>query len=203
MLKILWQCPGPQKMGAFSEESHKILKVQDDFLQHIQVPPLDDFVKMVNQRAGPTTKEGYRAKLWQNLEYDERRIHKGARVGFLADVLSQKIMFRLGELLKSWQSDDILDAAKFNEAHQLLPGAFDATNRGLEQSGRVGGLAHQMRRKIVLEDLQIPVKKRDVWLSQGLASEGIKGSEFAKKIEDMDKMSKAMRASARHLGLLS
>ena len=110
-------------------------------------------------------------------------------------------MFRLGKLLKSWQSDGTLDAAKFNEAHQLLLGAFDATNRGLEQSARVGGLAHQT--KIVLEDLQIPVKKRDVWLSQGLASEGIMGAEFAKQLEDMDKMSKAMRASARHLGLLS
>ena len=203
MLKRFWQCPRPQKMGAFSEESHKILKVQDDFLQHIQVPPLDDFVKMVNQRAGLTTKEGYRAKLWQNLEYDVRRIQKGGRVGFLADALSQKIMFRLGELLKSWQSDGTLDAAKFNEAHQLLLGAFDATNCGLEQSARVGGLVHQTRRKIVLEDLQIPVKKRDVWLSQGLASEGIMGAEFAKQLEDMDKMSKAMRASARHLGLLS
>ena len=127
MVKRFWQCPRPQKMGAFSEESHKILKVQDDFLQHIQVPPLDDFVKMVNQRAGPTTKEGYRAKLWQNLEYDVRRIHKGARVGFLTDALSQKIMFRLGELLKSRQSEGTLDAAKFNEAHQLLLGAFDVS----------------------------------------------------------------------------
>ena len=83
MLKRFWQCPRPLKMGAFSEESHKILKFQDDFLQHIQVPPLDDFVKMVNQRAGPTTKEGYRAKLWQNLKYDVRpslRRHHGGRI---------------------------------------------------------------------------------------------------------------------------
>ena len=32
MLKRFWQCPRPQKMGAFNEESHKIHKVQDVFL---------------------------------------------------------------------------------------------------------------------------------------------------------------------------
>ena len=188
-------------MGASSDESHNILKVQDDFLWHIPVPLWVGFVKMVNQRGRPTTNEGYRVK--QNLKYVVRRIHKGARLGFITEALSQRIMFRLGELLKSWHSDGTLDVALFIEAHQLPLVAFDATNRGLEQSACVGGVTHQMHRKIVLENLQIPVKKRDVWLSQGLASKGIILAEFPKQLEDVDKMSKATKASANPLGLLS
>ena len=201
MLNRCWRCRKPNKMGASSEESHNILKVQDDFLWHIPVPLWVGFVKMVNQRGRPTTKEGYRVK--QNLKYVVRRIHKGARVGFIAEALSQRIMFRLGELLKSWHSDGTLDVALFIEAHQLPLVAFDATNRGLEQSACVGGVTHQMHRKIVLENLQIPVKKRDVWLSQGLASKGIIWAEFPKQLEDVDAMSKATKAFARHLGLIS
>ena len=111
-------------------------------------------------------------------------------------------MFRLGELLKSWHSDGTLDVALFIEAHQLPLVAFDATNRVWEQSACVGGVTHQIHRKIVLENLQITVKKWDVWLAQGLASEGIMGAEFPNQHEEVDTMSKAVKAFARHLGLL-
>ena len=67
-----------------------------------QDPTLGSFVKMVNEKQGPATKDGYRHKMWQNFEYDLRRMHNWARVSFLADTLGQGILFSLGELFKTW-----------------------------------------------------------------------------------------------------
>ena len=39
------------------------------------------------------------------------------------------------------------------EANNLILGALDVSNRSLEQSARVGGLVHQTRRRVILDDL--------------------------------------------------
>ena len=201
LLRKFWQCPKPNKLAAFSEESFKLLKVEEKFMPVTQVPTLDSFVKMVNEKQGPTTKEGYRHKMWQNFEYDLRRVHKGARVSFLADALGQRILFSLGELFRTWLADSTLSQLKFEEANQLLLGAFESSNRSLEQAARIGGMIHQLRRRVILEDLQVPVKKRDAWLALGLSPEGIMGAEFTKQLEDVDKLSREYKASARQLGI--
>ena len=201
LLRKFWQCPKLNKLAAFSEESFKLLKVEEKFMPVTQVPTLDSFVKMVNEKQGPTTKDGYRHKMWQNFEYDLRRVHKGARVSFLADPLGQRILFSLGELFRTWLADSTLSQSKFEEANQLLLGAFESSNRSLEQAARIGGMIHQLRRRVILEDLQVPVKKRDAWLALGLSPEGIMCAEFRKQLEDVDKLSREYKASARQLGI--
>ena len=134
--------------------------MQEKFVELTSVPTLDPFVKHVNQADEGATKEGFRQKMWQNFEVELRKAHKGARVGLLSVALNQKILYNTVDLLQSWQTDSTLAENKVAEMKQLLMASFDASNRSLEQFARVGGLLHQVRRHVVLEDIQIPKKKR-------------------------------------------
>ena len=43
LLKKFWRAQNPTKLTAFSEESFKILKVLEEFVELTKVPTLDDF----------------------------------------------------------------------------------------------------------------------------------------------------------------
>ena len=77
LLKKLWWAQNPTKITAFSQELFKILKVSDEFVELTKVPTLDEFVKHVNTARGTTTKEGCRARMWQNFETDMRKLTEG------------------------------------------------------------------------------------------------------------------------------
>ena len=108
LLKKFWRAQNPTKLTAFSEESFKILKVSDEFVELTKVPTLDEFVKHVNTARGTTTKEGYRVRMWQNFETDMRKIHKGVRVGFLAQALNQRILSNISQLVNEWEEQHVL-----------------------------------------------------------------------------------------------
>ena len=203
LLKKFWRAPNPSKLTAFSEESFKILKVDEEFFDLTKVPTMDDFVKHVNTSKGSTTKEGFRSRIWQNLETDLRKIHRGVRVGLLAQALNQHILSNISQLVQEWSDNEVLSDSQAAAVNQLLLASFDAGNRALEQAARQGGMLHQVRRKVLLEDLQIPKRNRDEWLRLPLSSEGIMGEAFVTNLENMRKMSKEYKASAQQLGLLN
>ena len=58
-----WRSDKPHKLAGYSEESYKILKVQDKFVELTSVPTLDPFVKHVNQADETATKEGFKQKM--------------------------------------------------------------------------------------------------------------------------------------------
>ena len=64
-------------------------------------------------------------------------------------------------------------------------------------------MLHQVRRKVLLEDLQIPKQNRDEWLKLPLLADGLMGEAFVTNLESRAKMTKEYKASAKQLGLLS
>jgi hypothetical protein len=56
--------------------------------------PLAEFIAFVNQGKGICTK-GLAKKPWANMEYNLRRIHRGARLGTMAAVAMQNILRRI------------------------------------------------------------------------------------------------------------
>ena len=203
LLKKFWRAPNPSKLTAFSEESFKILKVDEEFFDLTKVPTMDDFVKHVNTSKGSTTTEGFRSRIWQNLETDLRKIHRGVRVGLLAQALNQHILSNISQLVQEWSDNEVLSDSQAAAVNQLLLASFDAGNRALEQAARQVGMLHRVRRKVLLEDLQILKRNRDEWLRLPLSSEGIMGEAFVNNLENMRKMSKEYKASAQQLGLLN
>ena len=204
LIKKFWQTKFPDRLAGFSEESYKILKVEEEFVGLTSVPTLDPFVKHVNvQNCDRVTKEGFRNRMWQNFETDLRKVHKGARVGMLAECLNQRILYNVSGLMHRWHESKVLTEEQLAEVNQMLLAFFDASNRSLEQFSRVGGLTHQLRRKVVLEDIKIPPKNRDAWLKLPLSGDGIMGKAFEENLESMAKMSKEYKASAAQLGYIA
>ena len=204
LINKYWRTKFPDRLAGYSEESYKILKVEEEFVGLTCVPTLDAFVKHVNvQNCEKVTKEGFRNRMWQNFETDLRKIHKGARVGMLAECLNQKILYNVSGLVHRWHESKVLSEEQLAEANQMLLASFDASNRSLEQFSRVGGLTHQVRRKVVLEDIKIPPKNRDAWLKLPLSGDGIMGKAFEENLESMAKMTKEYKASAAQLGYIA
>ena len=204
LINKYWRTKFPDRLAGYSEESYKILKVEEEFVGLTCVPTLDAFVKHVNvQNCEKVTKEGFRNRMWQNFETDLRKIHKGARVGMLAECLNQKILYNVSGLMHRWHESKVLSEEQLAEANQMLLASFDASNRSLEQFSRVGGLTHQVRRKVVLEDIKIPPKNRDAWLKLPLSGDGIMGKAFEENLESMAKMTKEYKASAAQLGYIA
>ena len=61
------------------------------------------------------------------------------------------------------------------------------SNRALEQAVRGEGMLHQVWRKVVLEDLQIPRQNRDEWLKLLLSVDGIMGEAFVTNLKSRAK----------------
>ena len=145
--------------------------------------------KHVNTARGSTTKEGYWSRMWQNFETDMRKIHKGVRVDFLAQVLNQRILINISQLVNKWEEQEVLLESQTNEMKQLLLASFDSGNQALEQAARAGGMLHQVQRKVLLEDLQIPKQNRNEWLKLPLSTDGLMGEAFVTNLESRAKMS--------------
>ena len=64
-------------------------------------------------------------------------------------------------------------------------------------------MTHQIRRKVVLEDIKIPPKNRDAWLKLPLSGDGIMVKAFEENLESIAKMSKEYKASAAQLGYIA
>ena len=198
-----WRSERPHKLAGYSEESYKILKVKEKFVDLTSVPTLDKFVKHVNHADQSSTKQGYKAKMWESFETELRKAHKGARVGMLSVAMGQQILYNSLELLKQWQADSVINDTQFEAMKQMFVANFEASNRSLEQCARVGGLIQQTRRHVVLEDLGIPKSRRETWLQLPLSGNGIMGSKFEEDLSERAQMRKQFKASATQLGIMS
>ena len=129
------------------------------------------------------TKEGYGAKLWQNMKFDVRCIHRGARVGFLADAFHRKLCSNwvsycnFAIRMTLWSSLNSMKQISYCLVCSMLPKALWNSRRMWEV---------RCTRRV-----------------RSYQGGGGGGAEFAKQLEEIDKMFKPMKAFARHLGLLS
>ena len=194
----------PQKLTAYSDESKKILKTDPKFDDLLDVPEVDEFVKFVVRKNAPHTAnftEGYISTLWRAFEKEMKKIHNASKIGILASAVNQKVGFNQMELLEKWRAESSISEAQFDEMKALMVAGFDSANRSLEQAARCGGLVHQLRRKVILEDLNIPKMKHHRYLNLPLSSAGILGSDFEGELENQVCANKQFKHSAAAMGL--
>lgn len=198
LLKKGWRSTRPETLTSYSGETYKTLRPGTENEELLSVPMLDQFVAFLNNRQGRTTKEGYRDSLWSNLENRLRKIHRASQMGILAIVATQKHLFDCRALLQTCL-DNGLNQEQFDSLSKTMLDSFDMSNRALEQFSRAGGLTHQARRFVVLQDISTPQNKQKQWLDLPLTHTGIMGKKFNEKLGSMQEMSEQYKAAANQL----
>lgn len=198
-----WRSKYPEHLTAYSSETYKQLRPGTDSEPLLSVPMLDEFIQFVNKnkKGSRTTKEGFRNPLWSNLETRLRKVHRANQLGILASMATQKKVFDCRALLQKWFDDGNgnITNEQFQEMSDLLLEMFDLSNRSLEQSSRAGGLTHQSRRFVVLQDLNTPQHSQKQWLNLPLSNTGIMGSQFTETLEKWHQMSEQYKTAANQL----
>ena len=72
----------------------------------------------------------------------------------------------------------------------------------MEQAACAGGLTHQIRRKVILEDLSVPLTKQKSYLDLPLTAEGILGKDFEEYLQSTVDSRKKFKHSAVAMGLV-
>ena len=205
LVEKFFRAEKPGKITAYSEESYKVLKVDPQFNFLLEVPECDEFVKYVVRSSVPdstTIKEGYKSKMWRGFERDLKKVHLASKVGIMAAAVNQKITFNQMELLETWRSDGVITDEQFNDMKELSVASFDSSNRSMEQAARAGGLTHQIRRKVIMEDLSVPLSKQASYLNLPLTAEGILGKDFDEYLQSTVDSRKKFKHSAAAIGLV-
>ena len=205
LVEKFFRAEKPTKLTAYSEESFKVLKVDPQFNFLLEVPDCDEFVKYVVRSSVPASSiinEGYKSKMWRSFERDLKKVHLASKVGIMAAAVNQKITYNQMELLETWKTDGVITDEQFNDMKELSVASFDSTNRSMEQAARAGGLAHQLRRKVILEDLSVPLTMQGSYLNLPLTAEGILGRDFDEYLQSTVDSRKKFKHSAAAMGLV-
>ena len=203
IVKKYYRSEKPDKLFPYATDSQVVLKAEPEFEELLKVPVLDDFLKYVNSKSDSKTKDGFKSKVNQQLDTLLKRVHTAARVNILASALGQRVQLKQSEMIEGWLKEGVISEDMYKEWKGLSVASFDASNRALEQAARTGGLTHQARRRVCIEDMGVVDKeKKESLLKLPLDASGIMGAGLQKELEEKADQAKLFKASAEQLGLI-
>ena len=201
-INTFYRTEKPLKISATPQDLTQIVKVSPEFEDLLDVPKMDSFVEYhQSKKHGGHVKGGFKRRFHRDTEKELSRIQHAAKYGILSNALTQRCLFNEMELLTSWREQNLITPQMFEDIQIKNMAAFEASNRGLEQSCRTGALAHSLRRSNLLEEIEVDTKRRPEYLKDPLTSAGILGRQFNERLqENADNANYAKQS--RQLGLM-
>ena len=173
----------PSKLSSYRESYRASFPVQEESVDFLQVPTLDDTVESLlvkkhgHKAVFGSTPSLYNCQL-RSIEKIGFQGQSAARMGVIMTCYTQKA---LGIFLENLQSEN----PNIDRAIQTTRDVFAMTTKSLDQVARAGAFHHMSRRKAAVYDTRLDEYKdyASTIMALPFTSEGVFGSQFDDKLK--------------------